>query len=256
MVSILRAEHLAVCHTCRLRHPCPNWQAYLDFCQRHREHAVSYLQRDAIRAAGADRLAAWDPRRVVRSAFGAAAAVALRYSVGELALAESYRSNADIKQAVQTLQTMTVTNLHSLASSATAGWQSDNVDYSSSLYLDDQWQFFFDTANTAAANSKAFFCFAAHSLDGGTSYTTPATGTEGTITLVDVTANAIAIRLLGSVPYITTNENPRSPLFSMAATGNGALPDRASVAVINHSGAALSASGNTVKHRGVFATAV
>lgn len=253
MVSVLRAEHLAVCHTCRLRHPCSEWGVYLDFCNRHQGHSVSYLQRDALRAAGADRLAAWDPRKIVHSAFGAIAAFALRSSVGEWALADLYRPNADVKQANQALQTMVVTNLHSLASSATAGWQSAGVDYSSLLYIDDQWEFFFDTANTAAANSKSFFCYAAHSLD-GTNYTSPATGSEGTITVVDITANPIPLVRLGSVPYITTNENPRGPVMSMAATLNGALPDHASVAVINHSGAALSASGNTVKHRGVFAT--
>ncbi len=255
MVSLLRAEHLAVCHTCQLRHPCTNHQNWLDFCERHPGHAVSYLQRDALMARGADRLAAWDPRRVVRSAFGAAASWALRQAVGEHALVNLYRPNADIKEAVQSLQTMTVTNLHSLGSGATGGWQSDGVDYTSNLYLDDQWEFFFDTANTGASVSKAFFCFAAHSLD-GTNYTSPATGAEGTITLVDVTANAIAMARLGSIPYITTNENPRSTTFSMAATSGGALPAKASVAVINHSGAALSASGSTVKHRGVYATAV
>jgi len=255
MVSLLRAEHLAVCHTCRLRHPCQTWQGYLDFCERHQNHAVSYLQRDALRARGADRLAAWDPRKMVRSAFGAAASWALRQAVGEDALVALYRPNADIKQANQSLQTMTVTNLHSLASSATAGWQSDGVDYSSNLYLDDIWQFLFDTANTATGASRAFFCFAAHSFD-GTNYTTPATGTEGTITLVDVTANAIAMARLGSVPYITTNENPRSAGMSMAATLNGVLPAKAAVAVINHANASLSASGSTVKHGGVFATVI
>jgi hypothetical protein len=40
---------------------------------------------------------------------------------------------ADIKLAYQTEQTMTVTNLHSLASSATAGWQSAVVDNTTNL---------------------------------------------------------------------------------------------------------------------------
>ncbi len=253
MNGLSRAEHLAVCHTCRLRHPCSTWQNYLDFASRHQTHTVSYFQRDWLASHGASRLAAWDPRKAVRSACGALAAWSLRVASGETW--EAYAPNADIKQAVQSLQSMTVTNLHSLSSSPTAGWQSDGVDYSSNLYLDDLWQFLFDTANTAAANSKAFFCFAAHSFD-GTNYTSPATGTEGTITLVDVTANALAMRTLGSVPYVTTNENPMSAGMSMAATLNGTLPSKAAVAVINHSGAALSASGNTVKHRGVYATVV
>lgn len=257
MISYLsRADHLAVCHTCRLRHPCSNWQNYLDFLERHQGHAVSYLQRDALRAKGADRLAAWNPRRIVQSAFGFAAAWALRQAMGEAGLVSLYQPNSDIKQANQALQSMTVTSLHSLASSPTTGWQSAGVDYAGNLYIDDQWQFLFNTANTAASSSKAFLCYAAHSLDAGTTYTSPATGTESGITLPDVTANPLCLARLGSVPYVTQDENPESILMSMAASAGGALPDRASVAVINHSGAALSASGSTVKHRGVYATVI
>ncbi len=256
MVSLSRNEYMAVCYTCMMRHTCPNVSSFVDFSDRHPGHAVSYFKRDWLASRGAHRLAAWDPRRVVKAAVGHLATWALRQAIGEPLPEAAFRENSDIKQAVQSLQTMTVTNLHSLASSPTAGWQSAGVDYSSTLYLDDQWQFYFDTANTAAATSKAFLFFAAHSLDAGVSYTSPATGTEGTITLVDVTANAIAMARLGSVPYITTNENPRSKLYGMAKTCDGTLPDRASVAVINHSGAALSSSGSTVTHRGVFATAL
>jgi hypothetical protein len=252
----LRAEHFAVCHTCKLRHPCFSWQGYLDFINRHQGHAVSYLNRDAIAAKGADRLAAWHPRRVVQSACGAVAAWALRQAVGEQWQVNFYAPNADVKQAFQGAQTMTVTNLHSLASSATAGWQSDAVTNTSNLYLDDLWQFTLDFANTAAANDRAAYVFAAHSIDGGTTYTNPATGTEGTITLVDVTANAQAMPLLGLIPYTTTNEVAESRAFSMAATAGGVLPERFSVALINYSGAALAGSGNVVKHNGVYATVI
>lgn len=253
MNVICRADHLAVCHTCRLRHPCTSWQGYLDFCHRHDGHAVSYFQRDALRDAGADRLAAWDPRRVVRSAFGAVAAWALRQSVGAIM---AYAPNADIKQAFQGAQSLTVTNLNSLGSSATAGWQSDAVTNTSNLYLDDLFQITLDFANTAPANSKAVFCYAAHSIDGGTTYTNPATGSEGTITLVDVTTTAQAMRGLGTMPYTTADEVAASAAMSMAATAGGLLPERYSMALINHSGAALASSGHTVKHNGVFATAV
>lgn len=256
MNQILRAEALAVCHTCRLRHPCFSWGGYLDFIHRHEGHSVSYLQRDGLAAKGAHRLAAWDPRQVVRSAFGAAAAWALRQAVGEGRGVEGYDPNADVKQAFQSAQTMTVTNLHSLASSATAGWQSDNVSNTSNLYLDDLYQTKFDFANTAPANSKGCFHFAYHSLDGGTTYTNPATGTEGTLTLVDVTANAQAMPSMGFVPYTTQDEVAESRVMSMAATLGGILPERHGIAIMNHSGAALAGSGNTVKHNGVYATVI
>lgn len=253
MNQLLRAEAFAVCHTCRLRHPCFSWGGYLDFIERHQGHAVSYLNREALAARGS-RLAAWDPRKVVRSACGAAAAWALRQAVGEHWQVHQYASNADVKAALQTAQSLTVTNLHSLASSVTAGWQSDGVDNTSNLYLDVLVQAILDFANTAPANSKAVFFFAAFALE--STYTNPFTGTEGTLTLTDVTANAQAAPVLGILPYGTTDEVAESALFSVAAANNGAPPVKWAVGAMNHSGAALAASGNTVKHRGVFATVI
>lgn len=256
MITLSRADAIAVCHTCRLRHPCMTHQSYLDFCERHPGHAVSYLNRDALHERFRSPLAAWDPRKLVQSAFGPVAAWLLRQAVGDLYGIAEYAPNADVKQAMQAAQSMTVTNLNSLASSATAGWQSDGVDDSSNLYLDDMWQFAIDFANTAPANSKCVFVFASHSLDGGTTYTNPATGSEGTCTFVDVTTTPQRMPALGQIPYLTADETVKSRLMSMAATASGLLPDRYSVALINHTGAAISASGNTVKHRGVFATVI
>lgn len=256
MITLSRAEALAVCHTCKLRHPCMTFQGYLDFCHRHQGHAVSYLNRDAIHERHRSSLAAWDPRKIVQSAFGAASAWMLRKAMGEMYDIAGYAPNADVKQSFQSAQTMTVTNLHSLASSATAGWQSDAVDNSSNLYLDDLFQLKLAFANTAPANSKCVFLFASHSIDGGTTYTNPATGTEGTCTFVDVTANPQRMPVLGQIPYLAADEVARSRSFSMAATNSGVLPDHYAIALINHSGAALDASDNVVKHNGVFATVV
>jgi hypothetical protein len=252
----LRAEYYAICHTCRLRHPCFSHAGYLDFLNRHQLHVTSFLQREALYARGADRLAAWHPRRLVQSAFGALGAWLLRQAVGEHWQVWHYDPNADVKQAFQGAQSMTVTNLHSLANSATAGWQSDNVSNTTNLYLDDLWQIKLDFANTAPANSKAALIFAYHTLDGGTTYTNPASGAEGTITLVDVTANPQVMPLLGVLPYTTQDEVAESRVMSMARTADGVLPERSGVAIINHSGAALAASANTVKHNGVYATVV
>lgn len=255
MNSVLRAEHIAVCHTCKYRHPCANWQNFLDFCNRHQNHAISYFQRDDLAARGSDQLASWDTRKEIVSTYNPLDAWMLRKSVGELQGLDDYRPNADIKQAFQGAQTMTVTALQSLASSATAGWQSDAVDNTSNLYLDDFFFIVLSFANTAPANSKCAFFYAAHSID-GTVYTNPASGSQGTITLVDVTTTAQAMRVLGSLPYTTQNEVAESVAMSMAVTAGGLLPPKYSVAVINHSGAALNSSGNTVKHNGVFSTAI
>lgn len=256
MIALSRAEALAVCHTCKLRHPCFSHQGYLDFCNRHEGHAVSYLNRDVLHERYRSPLAAWDPRKLVRSAFGAAATWALRQAMGDLYGVSQYAPNSDVKQAFQSVVSMTVTNLHSLASSATAGWQSDAVNNETNLYLDDMFQVSLDFANTAPANSKCVFLFAAHSIDGGTKWTHPATGSEGTITLPDVTTTPLHLRTLGQIPYNTQDQAPPSSSFSMAATNCGVLPGRYAMALINHSGAALAASGNAVKHQGVFATVI
>src|SRR6185369_16407985 len=104
-------------------------------------------------------------------------------------------ASGDIKLALQAAQTMTVTNLHSLASSATAGWQSDVVDNTTNLFEDYLVQIVLDFANTAPANSKGVYVFAYAGLE--TTYTNPATGSEGTITLVDVTTTPQALAEVG-----------------------------------------------------------
>jgi len=162
--------------------------------------------------------------------------------------------NADVKQAVQSLQTATVTNLHSLASSATAGWQGGVNDNTSNLFLDAQLMVVLDFANTAAASSKAAFVFAYGGLESGT-YTNPASGSEGTITLLDVTTTEQALRWIGKIPYTTQDEVAESAPFSVAA-GFGYLPPYWGPVIINHSGAALAASGNTVKSRGLYETII
>lgn len=168
---------------------------------------------------------------------------------------DGWKGNSDVKTALQSAQSMTVTNLNSLASSATAGWQSSVVDNTSNLFLDSLVMAVIDFANTAPANSKAMYWYAYHGLESGT-YTNPVTGSEGTLTLLDVTANAQALRTLGVMPYTTADEVVESAVMSVAATAGGILPPYWGVAAINHTGAAIAASGNTVKYRGIYATVI
>lgn len=151
------------------------------------------------------------------------------------------------------VQTMTVTNLHSLASSATAGWQSAVVDNSSDLYLDSLVQVVLDFANTAPGSDKAAYLYAYGALE--TTYTNPASGSEGTITLTSVSSTAQNLRLIGVIPYNTADEVAESAIFSVAAAFGGVLPPKWGLVIINFSNAALAASGNTVKWVGVKATA-
>ncbi len=173
----------------------------------------------------------------------------------------TFRPNADIKVALQAIQTLTVTNLHSLVSSETAGWESAAIDNTVNLFLDDLVQVVLDPANTAPANSKAFFVYTYSTLDeAGVVYTTTGNGTpdgtEGTLTFPAITANPVQLPLVGIMPYVTADLVVNSRVMSCAAAYGGLLPPEFGYAIINFSGAALAASGNTVKHRGVYATSV
>lgn len=159
---------------------------------------------------------------------------------------------SNIKLAYQAAQTMTVTNLHSLANSATAGWQSAVVSNTTDLFLDALVQVVLDFANTAPANSKAALVFAYAGLD--SVYSNPASGSEGMITLVDVDSNYQALKMIGSVPYTTQDEVAESSPMSVAAGFGGVLPPAWGLVIMNRSGAALAASGNTVTYRGVYST--
>jgi hypothetical protein len=249
MITSSLAEGFALCHTCALRHPCFSRQNFEDFCQRHQGHSVTYLNRDWLHEKFHSKLAAWDPRKLLVSAFGFWDVLRLRVAL------EGYDPNADVKQALQAVQTLTVTNLHSLASSATGGWQSAEIDNTANLYLDSFVQVVLDFANTAPANSKCAYVFGAGGIETG-KLSNPFSGTQGTLTLTDVTSNAQAAPLLGIVPYTTQDEVAESSPMSVASGHGGVHPPFWGVGIINHSGAALAASANTVKYRGVYATVI
>jgi hypothetical protein len=163
------------------------------------------------------------------------------------------RTSSDIKQAYSTVQTFTVTNLHSLASSQTAGWQSAIVDNTSNLYQDALVQVVLDFANTAPANDKAAYVYVCAGIESGT-YSDPCSGSEGTITLTNVGSTGQNVRLIGVLAYETADAVIESSPMSVAAAFGGTLPPYWKVVIINYSGAALAGSGNTVKWVGKYAT--
>jgi hypothetical protein len=159
---------------------------------------------------------------------------------------------ASLKKAYGTVTTMTVTNLNSLASSATAGWQSAVVDNSSDLYIDAIVQVVVDMANTAPGSDKALYVYAYGGLE--TTYTNPASGSEGAITLTSISTTAQNLRLIGTLFYNTQDEVIESQPMSVAKAFDGELPIKWGLVIMNFSGAALAASGNTVKWAGVYYT--
>lgn len=151
---------------------------------------------------------------------------------------------ADVKFAFGTATEFTKTNAN-IATSATAGWMSNAIDNSSNKYLDALVTVELAAVNTAPANSKAVFLYAYGLIyASGTAYTSTGDGTpsgsEGTLTFPDVTANAIPMPRLGVIPYPTQNKAINAGPFSVAQAFGGVLPVKWGIAMINHTGMTLS----------------
>lgn len=143
---------------------------------------------------------------------------------------------------------LTVTNLQSLASSATAGWQSARIDNQSSVKaLDFEIVVKLTTANTAPANDKCAYVYISPAMttDGGTTWlqtdqgtTTLPTGSEGTTTIVAGGGN---LKLLGILSY-ATQQMVMQGVFNVSNAVGNSMPDGFSIIIINYTGAALSTS--------------
>lgn len=171
--------------------------------------------------------------------------------LGTLGTAFTTAGKVDVKatqkQSYGTYTAMTVTNLQSLASSATAGWQSARVDnQTSTLALDYHIFVKLTTANSAPANDKAMYVYVSPAIttDGGTTWlqadqgtATLPTGTEGTTTI----ASPNDLKLLGVLSYTTQNMTVQGSFLLSNAVGRN-MPDGFSLIIINFSGAALSTS--------------
>jgi len=141
---------------------------------------------------------------------------------------------------------LTVTNLQSLASSATAGWQSARISDVSTKALDYTIFVKLTTANTAPANDKAAYVYIspAMSTDGGTTWLhadggtgTLPSGSEGTYTI----ASPNNLKLLGVLSY-TTQQMVMQGSFNLSGAVGLSMPEGFSIIIVNYTGAALSTS--------------
>lgn len=158
----------------------------------------------------------------------------------------------NVNQSYGTYTAMTVTNLQSLASSATAAWQGARLDLQALGALDVEFFVKLTTANTAPANDKAMYIYACPFIttDGGTTWfasdqgtTTLPTGTEGTTTL----AFPHDLKPLGVLNY-TTQQMVCQGVFNLSSAVGQSMPDGVSIIILNYSGAALS-TGCVVAYR-------
>ena len=152
---------------------------------------------------------------------------------------------ATVNQSYGAYSALTVTALQSLASSATAGWQSARQDLQTSRKpLDVEIFVKLTTANTAPANDKAMYVYInpAMTTDGGTTWldsdsgieTDPVDGAEGTVNI----ASPNDLKLLGVLNY-TTQQQICKASFNLSNAVGSSMPDGFSIIILNYSGAAL-----------------
>lgn len=150
---------------------------------------------------------------------------------------------------------LTVTNLNSLASSATAGWQSVRIDNTSNKYIDYEITVKVDMANTSPANDKAVYVYISpayydgsswYQADGGTA-TLPG-GSEGTYTI----ANPNNLTLLMALNYTTADQVVQGT--ALLSSQFASMPQGFQIVIINFTGAAVASSGNFVGWIGITET--
>jgi hypothetical protein len=177
----------------------------------------------------------------------------LKASTDTVAISGSITATAGattIYDSTRTATSMTVTNLNSLASSATVGWQSDSVRNNVRKAVDYKINVKLTMANTAPANDKAVYVYICPFYFDGTNWyaasqgtTTLPTGAQGASTI----ASPNNLRLLGVLSYTTQNQVCQDNFLLSNAFGN-VMPDGFSIIIVNFSGAAVSASGNVVNY--------
>lgn len=162
---------------------------------------------------------------------------------------------ATLKIAYGAHNALTITNLNSLASSATAGWQSAVISNLTDLVDDFEIFVKLTMANTAPANDQAVYIFICPVYnDGSTDYysdggtTTLPSGVEGTYTI----ARPTDLRQIGILSYTTQNMVLQGRF--LVSNAGQAMPDKFSIIIINYTGAAIAASGNLVAYKEITYT--
>lgn len=153
--------------------------------------------------------------------------------------------------------TMTVTNLHSLAPSLTACWQSARVSDLSTKALDYEILVHLAAVNTAPANNKVISVFVSPWVNDDSSNWYPAdnsngtilTGSEGTVTI----ATPHNMRLLGVI-YNYTQNTVCSNSFLLSNAFGQFMPDGWSLVIQNYTGMTFAGSGNIVAYRAITET--
>lgn len=164
---------------------------------------------------------------------------------------------ASVKIAYAASSSLTVTNLHSVASSSghTAGWESAVIDNTSNLYLDYLITAKIELGNSATAGEIRVYIVA--TLDDTPTYPSPFDGTESTedtsnATLRDSHATLLIAKSTRADPG--TDDDYYLGPASVASCFGGVCPAKFVIFISHSTGVNLAASGSVVHIKGVYAT--
>lgn len=163
---------------------------------------------------------------------------------------------ADRKIAYAASSALTVTNLHSVASSAThvAGWESAEVDNTTNLYLDYLVSGKLVLGNSATAGEIQVYIVA--KID-DSEWPDVIDGTESTETWTTTTIrDAGAVLGFSCATRADPGTDDTYPIrpFSVAALFGGVCPAKFVVFIAHSTGVNLAAAGNEVHVKGVYET--
>jgi hypothetical protein len=144
-------------------------------------------------------------------------------------------------------QSVTCT-INSLASAAAR--MGTAISNATTLYLDVLVMAEITAGAASTAATGTCVLYAAGSVDGGTTYTENAVGTDGALTLV-VPTN---LRIIGVVNVVANNGVYYGGPFSVAAAFGGILPQYFNLVFLNSSGGTLAAAGNSLYYQGINLT--
>lgn len=167
----------------------------------------------------------------------------------------------DIKSKYAASSSLTVTNLHSLASSQdwTAGWTSASVNNTSNAYLDYLYGFTFTTnaANRQAGVINIYVIAALNDTPTWPATASGTIGTEGALSFTDTEERDCLCRLLGTLTVDAT----ASAIYAFPQTGiaqwfGGVMPTHHAIFIAQNcattTAAGLASSGSAVYQTPVF----
>lgn len=169
----------------------------------------------------------------------------------------------NIKAGYASSVALTVTNLHSVASSSTwiAGWTSASYSNLTNLYLDYLYGFTFTThaSNRQAGSIDIYVAAALNDTPTWPATSSGTIGTEGTLAFTDEEERASLCRLLGSIAV----DNTASAIYTFPPTGiaqlfGGVVPPYHAIFVTQNASttttAGLAAAGSAVYQTPVYGT--